>query len=66
MLLMGLRLTEGIDLGRYKAIAGRNLDPSRLEDLAQNGMVERIGDRRVRVTRAGSFVLDAVVADLAA
>jgi coproporphyrinogen III oxidase-like Fe-S oxidoreductase len=66
MLLMGLRLTEGIDLTRYKAVAGRSLDPSRLDDLAENGMVERLDDRRVRVTRAGSFVLDAVVADLAA
>jgi oxygen-independent coproporphyrinogen-3 oxidase len=66
MLLMGLRLVEGIDLGRYRAVAGRSLDPARLEDLAQNGMVERLGERRVRVTRAGSFVLDAVVADLAA
>ncbi len=66
MLLMGLRLAEGIDLGRYQALAGRELDPSRLADLTAHGMVETLADRRVRVTRAGSFVLDAVVADLAA
>jgi oxygen-independent coproporphyrinogen-3 oxidase len=65
MLLMGLRLVEGIDLDRYQRIAGRNLDPRRLSDLAEHGMVERVG-KRVRATRAGSFVLDAVVADLAA
>lgn len=66
MLLMGLRLAEGIDLARYKSISGRDLDPGRLRDLAENGMVETTQDDRVRVTRSGAFVLDAVVADLAA
>ncbi|MBB5751825.1 radical SAM family heme chaperone HemW [Prosthecomicrobium pneumaticum] len=66
MLLMGLRLVEGIDLRRYRAIAGRGLDPGRLADLVAHGMVETIGPDRVRATRAGAFVLDAVVADLAA
>ena len=66
MLLMGLRLTEGIDLRRYKAIAGRTLDPRRMADLIEHGMVEQIDENRIRATRSGSFVLDAVVADLAA
>ena len=66
MLLMGLRLSEGIDLARYCAIAGRSLDPGRLSDLVAHGMVERMESNRVRATRAGFFVLDAVVADLAA
>ncbi len=66
LLLMGLRLVEGIDLRRYRAIAGRPLDPSRLADLIAHGMVERLGPNHVRATRAGAFVLDAVVADLAA
>ncbi len=65
LLLMGLRLAEGIDLDRYQALTGRELDPERLADLLAHGMVERTGTR-VRATRAGFFVLDAVVADLAA
>ncbi|MCR4283575.1 MAG: radical SAM family heme chaperone HemW [Bauldia sp.] len=65
LLLMGLRLAEGIDLDRYERLSGRELDPTRLADLLAHGMVEREGDR-VRATRAGFFVLDAVVADLAA
>jgi putative oxygen-independent coproporphyrinogen III oxidase len=66
MLLMGLRLAEGIDLDRYRRIAGRTLDPEQLADLVSHGMVERTVDGRLRATRAGFFVLDAVVADLAA
>ncbi|HZP21156.1 MAG TPA: radical SAM family heme chaperone HemW [Bauldia sp.] len=66
MLLMGLRLAEGIDVARYRAIAGRPLDPVQIEDLAAHGMVESAIPGRLRATRAGFFVLDAVVADLAA
>jgi oxygen-independent coproporphyrinogen-3 oxidase len=66
MLLMGLRLAEGIDLAHYREVAGRSLDPKRLEDLLSEGMVETLAPGRVRVTRAGAIVLDAVVADLAA
>jgi putative oxygen-independent coproporphyrinogen III oxidase len=66
MLLMGLRLVEGIDIARYRAIAGRSLDPARLSELVTHGMVEQTPGDRVRATRAGFFVLDAVVADLAA
>jgi len=65
-LLMGLRLTEGIDLKRYQAFAHRSVDPKRLNDLLEHGMVEELGENRVRATREGFFVLDAVVADLAA
>lgn len=65
-LLMGLRLVEGVDLARYEALAHRSVDPKRLSDLLEHGMVERLGDNRVRATREGFFVLDAVVADLAA
>ena len=66
MLLMGLRLAEGIDLDRYHRLAGRTLDPARLNDLIANGMVERAEGDRLRATPAGFYVLDAVVADLAA
>ncbi len=46
MLLMGLRLAEGIDLARYRTIAGRTLDPEQLADLVAHGMVERTVDGR--------------------
>jgi putative oxygen-independent coproporphyrinogen III oxidase len=66
LLLMGLRLREGIDLVRYRALSGRSLDPKRIEALVGDGLVERLNDARLRVTPEGFPVLDAVVADLAA
>jgi len=63
---MGLRLVEGVDLERYRRLAGREISGRRLSDLLENGMVEMIGNHRVRATHDGFFVLDAVVADLAA
>jgi oxygen-independent coproporphyrinogen-3 oxidase len=65
-LLMGLRLTEGIDPRGYARIAGRGIDPRRLAILNQEGALEITPDGRLRVTPAGFPVLDAVVADLAA
>jgi oxygen-independent coproporphyrinogen-3 oxidase len=65
-LLMGLRLAEGIAPARYQAMAGRPLDPARIETLAALGFVESDSDGFLRVTPAGFPVLDAVVADLAA
>ena len=66
MLLMGLRLVEGIDASRYRRLSGRGFDPARISDLVTHGMVEVLPDGRIRTTPAGAFVLDAVVADLAA
>jgi len=65
-LLMGLRLTEGIDPARYTALAGRPLDTQRIASLVGHGFVETTPEGRLRVTRSGFPVLDAVVADLAA
>ncbi|HSI42673.1 MAG TPA: radical SAM family heme chaperone HemW [Xanthobacteraceae bacterium] len=66
VLLMGLRLTEGIDPERYARLAGRRFDPSRLAVLLAERLIEQRPDGRLRVTPAGLPVLDAIVADLAA
>ena len=65
-LLMGLRLTEGIDPARFAALAGRPLDEARIAMLRADHFVETTGSGRLRVTRHGFPVLDAIVADLAA
>ena len=65
-LLMGLRLREGIDPDRYRALAGRPLDPRRIDDLVGDGLIAGRPGTRLAVTPEGFPVLDAVVADLAA
>ena len=65
-LLMGLRLAEGIDPKRYAALSGRALDPGRIAILRDEGAIAVESDGRLRVTKDGFPVLDAVVADLAA
>ncbi|MBZ8133631.1 radical SAM family heme chaperone HemW [Afifella sp. IM 167] len=66
MLVMGLRLTEGIELERYHALAGRPLQKRRIADLVEHGMVRLDPSGRLVATPDGLAVLDAVVADLAA
>jgi putative oxygen-independent coproporphyrinogen III oxidase len=65
LLLMGLRLKEGIDLVRWQALSGRDPDPDREQFLIEHGFIERLGNSRLRCTPAGMLILDAVVADLA-
>ena len=65
-LVMGLRLTEGIDPQRYTLLSGRTLDPRQIEDLKFAEMIETLPNGNIRVTDRGFPVLDAVVADLAA
>jgi putative oxygen-independent coproporphyrinogen III oxidase len=66
MLLMGLRLREGISPERWRCLSGRPFDAARVRTLERHGMVEGLADGRLRATAAGWVVLDAVVADLAA
>lgn len=66
MLLMGLRLREGLDLARWSSLSGRELDIDRENFLIGHGFIERLGNSRLRCTPQGMLILDAVVADLAA
>lgn len=65
LLLMGLRLREGVDLARWRNLSGRGLDPERIDFLVSHGMIEKMSGERIRCTPQGMLVLDAVVADLA-
>jgi putative oxygen-independent coproporphyrinogen III oxidase len=65
MLLMGLRLREGIDPRRYALITGRPLNPHRVNMLEEQNFLERLGNGRIRATHEGWMLLDALVADLA-
>ncbi|MGR3636758.1 MAG: radical SAM family heme chaperone HemW [Shimia sp.] len=63
LLLMGLRLIEGVDLTRYEALAGKPLEGSRVETLRDIGMIE-IEKSRLRVLPQGRMVLNSVLAEL--
>ena len=63
-LLMGLRLSEGIDLERLAAIDGRTLDEARIASLVQDGLVARNGTR-LAATPKGRLVLDRLIVELA-
>ena len=64
-LVMGLRVKEGISLDRYERLSGRSLNKQVIADLISHGKLEYTGPDRIRATRDGFFVLNAVVAELA-
>jgi oxygen-independent coproporphyrinogen-3 oxidase len=66
-LMMGLRLAEGVDRGRFRATVGVDLgsilEPARLADLVEAGYIE-VDDESLRTTAAGRLRLNAVLAHL--
>ncbi len=66
-LLMGLRLTEGIDIARFAARTRRTIaqsvDPGILEQCIQEGYIQHTDDRLI-ATRQGRIRLDALLAAL--
>jgi len=61
-LLMGLRLTEGVDLSRIARLAGGTapLDRAAITRLENHGLLALHGDH-LRVTDAGALLLDAIL-----
>ncbi|MCZ4352076.1 radical SAM family heme chaperone HemW [Roseovarius aestuarii] len=62
-LMMGLRVSDGIDLARYQSLAGGPLAPQAVEDLQEIGMVE-LTPSHLRATHKGRMVLNSVIAAL--
>lgn len=66
MLLMGLRLGEGVDLDRLARLAGGPPSAATIAELTQQGLIEAIpGTRRIRASGSGRFVLNELVLQLA-
>ena len=63
-LLMGLRISEGVDLKRYASTAGHNLPQDRLNDLVDEGWLALSNDI-LSVTPRGRLLLNAILARLA-
>ena len=64
MLLMGLRISEGIDLQAYARLSNRPISSGRIAALIDLGLV-RHENARLRATPAGRKILNAVIAELA-
>jgi oxygen-independent coproporphyrinogen-3 oxidase len=59
-LMMGLRVSQGIDLQRFSSLAGEGLNAGKIASLGDIGMIEQEGGH-IRVTAAGRMVLNAVI-----
>jgi len=64
-LLMGLRLSEGLDLERLAAVSGLRPSAHVVDELVALGLLERCDARRLRASPAGRLVLNEVVLRLA-
>ena len=62
---MGLRLSEGLDLGRLRGRTGYRLDAAGLSALQEEGLLQTEGSH-VRATASGRLVLNAIIESLAA
>ena len=62
-LMMGLRMSQGIDIKRYNSLSGQPLSTEALGNLTELGMIERPGSH-LRVTPQGRMVLNAVIKEL--
>ena len=66
MLLMGLRLAEGLDLGRLQRLCGAVPSHATVAELTQQGLIEAIpGTQRIRASGSGRFILNEIVLRLA-
>jgi oxygen-independent coproporphyrinogen-3 oxidase len=63
-LLMGLRISEGIDTARHAALAGHAIGDDKIAGLESLGLLRRDG-LRLAATRSGRRVLNALIAELA-
>ena len=62
-LMMGLRISEGIDLERHRGMAGRGLCDDAVARLEEIGMIE-CGNGRLRTTQQGRLALNSVILEL--
>ncbi|WP_299281502.1 radical SAM family heme chaperone HemW [uncultured Tateyamaria sp.] len=64
-LMMGLRLTEGVDLPRYEALAGQPLPEDKVNELVGMGLIDNT-ETRIAVTDQGLTLLNGVLRTLLA
>ncbi|MGK2741845.1 radical SAM family heme chaperone HemW [Tepidicaulis sp. LMO-SS28] len=63
MMMMGLRLSEGVPLARFEKLRGRKIDETRLALLEKDGLISR-AKGRLTATPRGRMVLDKLLGEL--
>ena len=63
-LVMGLRINDGIDRERYKSLSGRDLDPDKLADLFNQGLILD-SNNIISASQRGRPVLNHIIRELA-
>lgn len=63
-LIMGLRVSDGIDLTRYEKLKGQPMDPTKIAGLISLGLIKR-EDQRLMATTQGRRLLNALITELA-
>jgi coproporphyrinogen III oxidase-like Fe-S oxidoreductase len=64
VLLMGLRVEEGVELARVEKLRGAPINRQRLAWLIEQGLVTQ-DNGRIRLTRSGRLLSNRIVAELA-
>ena len=64
VLLMGLRIEEGVELARVETLRGAPLNAQALAWLVEQGMLTQ-DNGRIRLTRSGRLLSNRIVAELA-
>ncbi|NOD96559.1 coproporphyrinogen III oxidase [Ruegeria sp. HKCCD6228] len=62
-LMMGMRITEGLDMDRWQSLSGRSLPSETIDHLTEINMVRRSNGRLI-ATSDGRAVLNAVIREL--
>lgn len=63
MLMMGLRLNEGVSLARFEDMMGAPLPEAVMQELSAQGLVS-LGEGRIATTARGRLLLNAVLGEL--
>ena len=62
-LMMSLRLSEGSDLARFRAISGHDLPQRKIDEMVSGGQLEVAADR-LKTTQSGRLLLNAILREL--
>ena len=63
-LVMGLRINDGIDQARYNSLSGCDLDPDKIVDLCEQGLIS-VSNNIISASQRGRLFLNQIIHELA-